>query len=209
MHLQPQILCPRPLEHKAQPIQKRLQFWERDREKRWLLWTTLSLDTIASCCFWIFAPPLFFFSNTLSPMHRLPIAISLLVLLAESLAAVASTSLSSSAVPSATITPSQAPSFLPPPPAPVATSTIDSNGFSDDSRQNQSQIPWLQQHNRWVFVLILGLLVVGVIIYYIVRGILRARRELRAENEKLATVPMHNRRVSSASLPKYEEATAY
>lgn len=150
-----------------------------------------------------------FFSNTLSPMHRLPIAISLLVLLAESLAAVASTSLSSSAVPSATITPSQAPSFLPPPPAPVATSTIDSNGFSDDSRQNQSQIPWLQQHNRWVFVLILGLLVVGVIIYYIVRGILRARRELRAENEKLATVPMHNRRVSSASLPKYEEATAY
>jgi hypothetical protein len=34
MHLQPQILCPRPLEHKAQPIHKRLHFWERDREKR-------------------------------------------------------------------------------------------------------------------------------------------------------------------------------
>ncbi|KAH8549685.1 hypothetical protein BGW37DRAFT_522348 [Umbelopsis sp. PMI_123] len=100
---------------------------------------------------------------------------------------------------------STAPTFVP---APFATSTIDSDGFSDNSRDSQNQGSWLQQHSRWVFVLVIGLLVVGILIYYIVRGITRARRELRAENEKLASMPMHPGPFPSTSPPNYQEATS-
>ncbi|KAI8578922.1 hypothetical protein K450DRAFT_244083 [Umbelopsis ramanniana AG] len=144
-------------------------------------------------------------------MQWLPAAISmLLILLGETYGAVTPSSSSinvsqtSSIVPAITfLAASTAPSFVP---VPQPTSTIDTNGFSDDSRDNQNQQSWLQQHSRWVFVLVIGLLVGAIILYYIVRGITRARRELRAENEKLALGPMHMGPISSP--PKYEEATS-
>lgn len=147
-------------------------------------------------------------------MSWLPTAISvLLVLLGETYGAVSASSSiinefhSSSTLPSITsLAASTAPSFVPLPPQP--TSTIDTNGFSDDSRDNENQESWLQQHSRWIFVLVIGLLVVAIIIYYIVRGITRARRELRAENEKLASSPMQMGSMSSTLPPKYEEATS-
>jgi hypothetical protein len=146
-------------------------------------------------------------------MKWLPAAISvLLVLLGETYGAVTPSSSmikvsqSSSIVSTITsLAASTAPSYLP---LPQPTSTIDTNGFSDDSRDDQKQESWLQQHSRWVFVLVIGLLVGAIIIYYIVRGITRARRELRAENEKLASGPMYMGPISSPSPPKYEEATS-
>jgi hypothetical protein len=132
----------------------------------------------------------------------------LLVLLGETYGAVTpsssiiNVSQSSSIVPAITsLAASTAPSFVL---APQPTSTIDTNGFSDDTRDNQKQDSWLQQHSRWVFVLVIGLLVGAIILWYIVRGITRARRELRAENEKLASGPMH----MGSTPPKYEEATS-
>ncbi|KAI8344759.1 hypothetical protein BC941DRAFT_464968 [Chlamydoabsidia padenii] len=65
------------------------------------------------------------------------------------------------------------------PPAPVAT-----NGFHDD--QNNGPPPqesWLKQNNRFVFVIILGLLAVALILWYIVKSIKGMRKRLREENQ--------------------------
>ncbi|KAJ2962764.1 hypothetical protein NQZ79_g2100 [Umbelopsis isabellina] len=131
---------------------------------------------------------------------------SILVLLASaapstlvSSAAQESNSLMSSASTPSSLVPSLATSTVPPAP-PVPTNAVNSGGFSDDSRGEDNQQSWLQQHSRWVFVLVIGLLVAAAIIYYVVRGIRRARRTLKSENEKLASLSMHP--------PKYEEATA-
>ncbi|KAG2185940.1 hypothetical protein INT43_002378 [Umbelopsis isabellina] len=107
-----------------------------------------------------------------------------------------SLSMSSASTP-ASLVPSLATS-TPPLAPPVPTNTVNSGGFSDDARGEHDQQNWLQQHSRWVFVLVIGLLVAAAIIYYVVRGIRRARRTLKSENEKLASLSMHP--------PKYEEA---
>lgn len=108
-----------------------------------------------------------------------------------------SLALSSASTPPSSLVPSLATSTALQAP-PVPTNAVDSGGFSDDTRGEHDQQNWLQQHSRWVFVLVIGLLVAAGIIFYVVRGILRARRTLKSENEKLASQSMHP--------PKYEEA---
>ncbi|KAM3589645.1 hypothetical protein VKS41_000503 [Umbelopsis sp. WA50703] len=109
-----------------------------------------------------------------------------------------SSSMSSASTP-VSIVPSLVTSTLPPA-APIPTNAVNSGGFSDDSRGDKSQQSWLQQHSRWVFVLVIGLLITAAIVYYVVRGIRRARRTLKSENEKLASLAMQP--------SKYEEAVA-
>ncbi|CAO3600754.1 unnamed protein product [Absidia cylindrospora] len=65
------------------------------------------------------------------------------------------------------------------PPAPVAT-----NGFHDDqNNEAPQQENWLKQHNRFVFVIVIGLLIVALILWYIVRSIKGMRKRLREENQ--------------------------
>ncbi|CAO3621378.1 unnamed protein product [Mucor hiemalis] len=61
----------------------------------------------------------------------------------------------------------------------VQTTGWDSSGNSD-SEKPQS---WLRQNNRFVFVIVLGLLFLAVLIWYIVRSIKGMRKRLEQENQ--------------------------
>jgi flagellar biosynthesis/type III secretory pathway M-ring protein FliF/YscJ len=70
---------------------------------------------------------------------------------------------------------------------PTVTESITSvatNGFNDkDMNTSDQQESWLKQHDRYVFIIVLVLLVLGVIIWYIVRSIRNMRRKLASENQ--------------------------
>ncbi|GAA5816351.1 hypothetical protein MFLAVUS_009879 [Mucor flavus] len=61
----------------------------------------------------------------------------------------------------------------------VQTPGWNSNGNIDDSNQQS----WLRQHNRFVFVIFLGLIFLSVLIWYIVRSVKGMRKRLEQENQ--------------------------
>ncbi|KAI9339725.1 hypothetical protein BD770DRAFT_400045 [Pilaira anomala] len=61
----------------------------------------------------------------------------------------------------------------------VQTPGWNSNGNNEDTNQQS----WLRQHNRFVFVIFLGLLFMAILIWYIVRSVKGMRKRLEQENE--------------------------
>ncbi|KAI9245144.1 hypothetical protein EDC94DRAFT_628811 [Helicostylum pulchrum] len=61
----------------------------------------------------------------------------------------------------------------------VQTPGWNSNGNRDDSNQQS----WLRQHNRFVFVIFLGVIFLSILIWYIVRSVKGMRKRLEQENQ--------------------------
>lgn len=70
---------------------------------------------------------------------------------------------------------------------PAATQTltsVETNGFNDNNINTSApEESWLKQHNRYVFIIVLVLLVVALLIWYIVRSIRGMRKRLASENQ--------------------------
>ncbi|GAN06377.1 hypothetical protein MAM1_0121c05859 [Mucor ambiguus] len=65
-----------------------------------------------------------------------------------------------------------------------AVPTVQGTGWnSNENEQAKDQQSWLRQNNRFVFVIFVGLVVVAILIWYIVRSIKGMRKRLEQENE--------------------------
>jgi hypothetical protein len=65
-----------------------------------------------------------------------------------------------------------------------AVPTVQSNGFnSNGNSASPNQQSWLRQHNRFVFIIFVGLLFLALIIWYIVRSVKGMRKRLEQENQ--------------------------
>ncbi|KAK4518177.1 uncharacterized protein ATC70_001528 [Mucor velutinosus] len=65
-----------------------------------------------------------------------------------------------------------------------AVPTVQSTGWnSNENEQAKDQQSWLRQNNRFVFVIFVGLVVLAILIWYIVRSIKGMRKRLEQENE--------------------------
>jgi branched-subunit amino acid ABC-type transport system permease component len=61
---------------------------------------------------------------------------------------------------------------------------VSTNGFNDgDTNLNQTKESWLKQNDRYVFIIVLALLVLAVLIWYIARSIRGMRQRLSTENQ--------------------------
>ena len=80
-----------------------------------------------------------------------------------------------------TLPPSFTPTYSNINPVPtIQTTGWDSQGNNDNGNQQS----WLRQHNRFVFVIFLGLLFLAIVIWYIVRSIKGMRKRLERENQE-------------------------
>ncbi|RCH82718.1 hypothetical protein CU098_008461 [Rhizopus stolonifer] len=87
------------------------------------------------------------------------------------------------------------PTFIPSSTIPSSTETIDatssyamptvqSTGFTQNGNQPaDGQQSWLKEHNRFVFIIFIGLLVLGLLVWYIYRSIKGMRKRLERENQ--------------------------
>ncbi|KAL9553060.1 hypothetical protein MBANPS3_003462 [Mucor bainieri] len=67
---------------------------------------------------------------------------------------------------------------------PSSSSNTNGTGWnSNENEQAKDQQSWLRQNNRFVFVIFVGLFVVAILIWYIVRSIKGMRKRLEQENE--------------------------
>ncbi|CDS13247.1 hypothetical protein LRAMOSA05425 [Lichtheimia ramosa] len=63
--------------------------------------------------------------------------------------------------------------------------SVDDTGFKEnDNTAAPEQESWLKKNDRYVFVIVIGLLIVGLLIWYIVRSVKGMRKRLALENEK-------------------------
>lgn len=70
------------------------------------------------------------------------------------------------------------------PTATQSMTSVETNGFNDNNINTSTQEEsWLKQHNRYVFIIIIGLVVLALLIWYIVRSIRNMRRKLASENQ--------------------------
>ena len=61
---------------------------------------------------------------------------------------------------------------------------VDTTGWNPDENYDKDQNKsWLEQHGRFAFVIVIGLLVLGLLIWYIVRSVKGMRRRLKMEND--------------------------
>lgn len=73
-----------------------------------------------------------------------------------------------------------------PTPTPVQSipPPVSTNGFNDsDTNINQPHQSWIQQNDRYVFIIIIVLFVVAILIWYVVRSIRGMRQRLATENQ--------------------------
>ncbi|KAI8639337.1 hypothetical protein BD408DRAFT_421610 [Parasitella parasitica] len=64
------------------------------------------------------------------------------------------------------------------------TPTVLTNGFHEDNNSsNEKHESWLQKNDRYVFIIILSLLILAILIWYIVRSIKSMRKRLADENQ--------------------------
>jgi flagellar biosynthesis/type III secretory pathway M-ring protein FliF/YscJ len=60
---------------------------------------------------------------------------------------------------------------------------VQSNGFNSNGNQAATnQESWLKQHNRFVFIIFVGLILLGLLIWYVVRSVKGMRKRLEQEN---------------------------
>ncbi|KAI8973684.1 hypothetical protein BDF20DRAFT_837605 [Mycotypha africana] len=65
----------------------------------------------------------------------------------------------------------------------TAIPTVKTDGFTDENMNAKpSNQSWLQQNDRYIFIIVLVLLIVAILIYYIVKSIKGMRRRLANEN---------------------------
>lgn len=104
---------------------------------------------------------------------------------------------------------------------------VDTNGFDgSDANMEKKEESWLEQNDRYIFVIVLSLLVLGLITWYVVRSIRGMRRRLAHENQGHMmmiqgvnhgggfpeTVPVdHNgfQKMPDYSVPQQKEAQQY
>ncbi|KAI9496718.1 hypothetical protein BDB00DRAFT_741899, partial [Zychaea mexicana] len=66
----------------------------------------------------------------------------------------------------------------------AASPTVDASGFNpQDGAPEEEEKSWLEQHGRFAFVIVIGLLILGLLIWYIVRSVKGMRRRLKMEND--------------------------
>lgn len=62
---------------------------------------------------------------------------------------------------------------------------VDDTGFKqNDNTAEPEQESWLKKNDRYIFIIVIGLLIVGLLIWYIVRSVKDMRKRLALENEK-------------------------
>ncbi|KAL0074570.1 hypothetical protein F4703DRAFT_1892444 [Phycomyces blakesleeanus] len=82
---------------------------------------------------------------------------------------------------SASSAPSNTPRLTPTPFAPQPS--VNTTGFDyGNTGPSKSEESWLKKNNRFIFVIVLGVVVGGLIIWYIVRSVQGMRRRLEQEN---------------------------
>jgi flagellar biosynthesis/type III secretory pathway M-ring protein FliF/YscJ len=60
---------------------------------------------------------------------------------------------------------------------------VQSTGWDNEGNQPASnKQSWLREHNRFVFIIFVGLFFIGLLIWYIVRSVKGMRKRLVAEN---------------------------
>lgn len=66
----------------------------------------------------------------------------------------------------------------------LAQTKVDDTGFTEgDNEAQDQQKNWLEQHHRYVFVIVIGVLVLALLVWYIVRSVKGMRRRLKMEND--------------------------
>lgn len=64
-----------------------------------------------------------------------------------------------------------------------AASPVQSAGFNPNVNQEaDDDESWLKKHNRFVFIIFVGLIVLGLLIWYVVRSVKGMRKRLEQEN---------------------------
>ncbi|KAI8638145.1 hypothetical protein BD408DRAFT_423407 [Parasitella parasitica] len=90
-----------------------------------------------------------------------------------------------------------------------AVPSVQSTGWDANEYTNPgNQQSWLRQNNRFVFIIFVGLFIVAILIWYIVRSIKGMRKRLAQENEAQlymmqqasSTQPPHNDRIIPESI---------
>ncbi|KAF7724817.1 hypothetical protein EC973_000702 [Apophysomyces ossiformis] len=75
-------------------------------------------------------------------------------------------------------------SSLPPPITYMPIPSVDPTGWNGNTNAPPSNNEsWLKQHNRFVFVIVLGVLVLSLIIWYIVKSVRGMQKRLERENQ--------------------------
>ncbi|KAI7906893.1 uncharacterized protein BX663DRAFT_494115 [Cokeromyces recurvatus] len=67
---------------------------------------------------------------------------------------------------------------------PIALPTVQSTDWdSSGNQQSKNQQSWLKEHNRFIFIIIIGLAILALLIWYIIRSIKGMRKRLEEENQ--------------------------
>ncbi|KAI9486505.1 MAG: hypothetical protein EXX96DRAFT_549317 [Benjaminiella poitrasii] len=70
-------------------------------------------------------------------------------------------------------------------PYPTAMPSVQSTGWnSNGNQQNVNHQSWLKEHNRFVFIIFVGLLILAILIWYLYRSIKGMRKRLEQENQE-------------------------
>lgn len=79
--------------------------------------------------------------------------------------------------------------------------TVDDNGFKDQTNQpDEDNQSWLEKHDRYIFIIVIGILLLSLLIWYIVRSVRGMRKRLARENEQMMQPPppYYNQPISEA-----------
>ncbi|KAG1047007.1 hypothetical protein G6F43_010527 [Rhizopus delemar] len=99
--------------------------------------------------------------------------------LSSTLSSTTSITTMNTAKPSTTTDYSSSPSIAFSPQPTVQGTGWDPSGNSSE-KSNES---WLKTHNRFVFIIFIGLIVIGLILWYIIKSVKGMRKRLKEENE--------------------------
>lgn len=91
--------------------------------------------------------------------------------------------------------------------SPAAPPNVNTTGWNaDDTNQPEENKSWLAQHGRFAFVIVLGILVLALLIWYIVWSVRGMRRRLERENQNqlqvLQQIKQSNEASATAAAPQ-------
>ncbi|KAG2215848.1 hypothetical protein INT45_004423 [Circinella minor] len=62
--------------------------------------------------------------------------------------------------------------------------TVDPTGFNPaEGTPEEEKKSWLEQHGRFAFIIVIGLLILGLLIWYVARSVKSMRKRLAMEND--------------------------
>ena len=65
-----------------------------------------------------------------------------------------------------------------------ARPTVDPTGFNPaEGAPEKEKKSWLEQHGRFAFIIVIGLLILGLLIWYVARSVKSMRKRLAMEND--------------------------